>query len=119
MRPKLLAAMLCATLFGCAGQSVKHVSNSKRTEAIASMRAAEGAGAARIPEAARHLEFARQQVNNGEQLLVDEDTPGAELSFMQADADADLALALARALPLERQAQQTTQQAQALQRGLQ
>ncbi|AKF79217.1 DUF4398 domain-containing protein [Myxococcus faecalis] len=119
MRPKLLAAMLCATLLGCASQSVKPTSNTRRTEAVASMRAAEGAGAARIPEAARHLEFARQQVNHGEQLLMDDDAEGAELSFMQADADADLALALARALPMEQQAKRTTQQAEALRRGLQ
>ncbi|MCP3099071.1 DUF4398 domain-containing protein [Myxococcus sp. K15C18031901] len=118
MRPKLLAAVLFTTLMGCASQQVTHISNKERTEAVASMRAAEGAGASRVPEAARHLEFARQQINRGEELLLDKDKEGAELSFMQADADADLAYAIAQSTQLEAQARQTTQQAEQLHRGL-
>lgn len=114
MRPKLLAAMLCVPLFGCASQSVNPTKNSRRTEAVASMRAAESAGAASVPQAARHLEFARQQVANGDHLLSEKDSERADLSYLQADADADLAQALARAVPLEQQAQQTTQQLESM-----
>lgn len=120
MRPKLLAALLCLPLLGagCAGARVVPVPNERRVQAEASLRAAESAGAGQVPEAARHLEFARQQVADAERLLVEGEQEAAELRFMQAAADADLALALARAIPLQRQAQRATEQVESLRRGL-
>ena len=119
MRPKLLAAVLCLTLFGCAGTRVIPVPNERRVQAEASLKAAEGAGASRVPEAARHLEFARQQIADAERLLVEGEQEAAELRFMQAEADADLALALTRSVPLEREARRATQQAESARRSLQ
>ncbi|WP_164011510.1 DUF4398 domain-containing protein [Pyxidicoccus trucidator] len=119
MRPKLLAALLCLTFVGCAGQRVIPVPTERRVEAEASLKAAEGAGAARVPEAARHLEYARQQLAAAERLLVEGEQEAAELRFRQAEADADLAHALARSVPMEQQARRTTQQAESLRRGLQ
>ncbi len=119
MRPKLLAALVCLTLVGCAGQRVIPVPNERRVEAEASLRAAEGAGADRVPEAARHLEYARQQIADAERLLVEGEQEAAELRFMQAEADADLALALARSIPVQQQARRTAQQADAARRSLQ
>nr|WP_225937574.1 DUF4398 domain-containing protein [Myxococcus sp. RHSTA-1-4] len=107
------------TVVGCAGQRVVPVPNERRVEAEASLKAAEGAGADRIPEAARHLEYARQQVSDAERLLVEGEEEAAELRFMQAAADADLAHALARSIPIQRQADRATQQAESLRRGLQ
>jgi hypothetical protein len=119
VRPKLFAALLCLTVVGCAGQRVIPVPNERRVEAEASLKAAEGAGASRIPEAARHLEFARQQISDAERLLVEGEQEAAELRFMQAEADADLAHALARAIPMERESRRTTEQAESLRRRLQ
>ncbi|NMO18416.1 DUF4398 domain-containing protein [Pyxidicoccus fallax] len=119
MRPKLIAALLCLTVVGCAGQRVIPVPNERRVEAEASLKAAEGAGASRVPEAARHLEFARQQIADAERLLVEGEQEAAELRFMQADADADLAHALARSVPIQRQADRAVQQAESIRRGSQ
>jgi hypothetical protein len=119
VRPKLLAAVLCLTLFGCASKQVVPVPNDRRVQAEASLKAAEGAGAGRVPQAAQHLEFARQQIADAERLLVEGEQEAAELRFMQAAADADLALALAHSVPLEREAQRATQQAEAARRSLQ
>lgn len=117
MRPKLFAAVLSLTLVGCAAQRVIPVPNERRVEAEASLKAAESAGAARVPEAARHLDYARQQLADAERLLVEGEQEAAELRFLQADADADLAHALARSIPIQREAQRTTQQAESLRRG--
>ncbi|MCP3136600.1 DUF4398 domain-containing protein [Pyxidicoccus xibeiensis] len=106
MRPKLIAALLCLTVVGCAGKQVIPAPNEYRVEAEASLKAAEGAGAARVPEAARHLEFARQQIADAERLMVEGEQEAAELRFRQAEADADLAHALARSIPMERAARQ-------------
>ena len=114
MRPKLLAALLCLTVVGCAGQRVIPAPNERRVEAEASLRAAESAGAARYPESARHLEFARQQIADAERLLVEGEQEAAELRLMQAEADAELALALARSIPAQQQAQRSARQAEAL-----
>ena len=71
-----------------------------------------------MPEAAVHLEFARQQIADAERLWVEGEEQAAELRFMQAEADAELALALARAVPLERESRRTAAQAESLRRGL-
>ncbi|QSQ21037.1 DUF4398 domain-containing protein [Pyxidicoccus parkwayensis] len=119
MRPKLLAAVLCLTLFGCASKQVVPTHNESRVQAEASLKAAESAGASRVPEAAQHMEFARQQIADAERLLVEGEQEAADMRFRQAEADADLALALARSIPLEREAQRATQQAEAARRSLQ
>ncbi|MFP2933229.1 DUF4398 domain-containing protein [Pyxidicoccus sp. 3LG] len=121
MRPKLIATLLCLTVLGvgCAGKQVIPAPNEHRVDAEASLRAAEGAGADRIPEAARHLEFARQQVADAERLMVEGEEEAAELRFRQAAADADLAHALARSIPMERAANQTARQAESMRRSVQ
>ncbi|WP_426756421.1 DUF4398 domain-containing protein [Myxococcus sp. Y35] len=118
MRPKLLAVLLGLTMMGCAGRQVLPATNEQRVQAEASLRAAEGAGAARVPEAALHLEFARQQLADAERLWVEGEEEAAELRFRQAAADAELAHALARAVPLEREAARTAAQAESLRRAL-
>jgi hypothetical protein len=118
VRPKLLAALLCLSVAGCAGQRVIPVPTERRVEAEAALRAAEGSGAARVPEAARHLEFARQQIADAERLLVEGEEEAAELRFMQAEADAELALALARSIPVQQQARRTAEQAESMRRTL-
>ncbi|MBU8895698.1 hypothetical protein DRW03_20415 [Corallococcus sp. H22C18031201] len=119
MRPKLCASLLCLTLAGCAGSQVRPATQSQRVHAEASLRAAEESGGERIPEAARHMTYARQQLTRAEHLLGQGEQKSAALQFEQAAADADLALALARAVPLEEQARRTTDQVEALRRGQQ
>ncbi|WP_163781361.1 DUF4398 domain-containing protein [Myxococcus vastator] len=117
MRLKLTAVLLGLTMAGCAGRQVLPAPNEQRVQAEASLRAAEGAGAARVPEAALHLEFARQQIADAERLWVEGEQEAAELRFRQAEADAELAHALARAVPLERESRRTAAQAESLRRG--
>jgi small ligand-binding sensory domain FIST len=117
MRPKLSAALLCLALVGCAGKQVIPAPNEHRVEAEAALRAAEESGASRVPEAARHLEFARQQIADAQRLMVEGEEDAAELRFRQAASDADLALALARSVPIQQEARRTTEQAEALRRG--
>lgn len=119
MRPKLLAAVLCLTVVGCAGQKVVSVPSEHRVQAESSLKAAESAGAERIPGAAQHLEYARQQLADAERLLVEGEQEAADLRFRQAQADADLALALAHSVPMQREAQRATEQAEAARRSLQ
>ncbi|GHG86047.1 DUF4398 domain-containing protein [Comamonas sp. JC664] len=116
MRPKLVAVLLGLTVVGCAGRQVLPAPNEQRVQAEASLRAAEGAGAGRVPEAALHLEFARQQIADAERLWVEGEQEAAELRFRQATADAELAHALARAVPLERESRRTAAQAESLRR---
>ena len=115
MRPKLSAARLSLTFVCGAGKQVIPAPNEYRVEAEASLKAAEGAGASRIPEAARHLEFARQQIADAERLMVEGEQEAAELRFRQAEADADLAHALARSIPMERAARQAEAQRRSVQ----
>ncbi|MFB1483578.1 hypothetical protein [Corallococcus sp. RDP092CA] len=119
MRPKLFAVtLLCAAALGCAGKQVIATStHQQRVQAEAALRSAENSQAPKVPEAARHLEYARQQIADGERLIREGEQEAAELRFRQAAADADLASALARAVPLKDEARRASEQAESLRRG--
>jgi Domain of unknown function (DUF4398) len=122
MRRTLLAAALSLGLgaAGCAHSPPAPVAqNDKLVESQAAIRAAEEMGAERVPQAARHLDYARQQVSDAERLLSEREYAAADLVLQQASADADLALALARAVPLQQEAQQLRERATAAQQGQQ
>ncbi len=113
----LLAMALALMALGCGAKRVKvEVPPALRAESLATVRAAEQSGAARVPEAATFLGFAQQQVAEAERLMAQGLYEAAELQLRQATADAQLALALARAIPLEREAQRLERQAEALRR---
>lgn len=119
MRPKLFAtALLCVATVGCATRPViTTATHQERVEAEAALRSAENSQAPNVPEAARHLEFARQQITEGERLIQEGEEEAAELRFRQAAADADLAAALARSVPLKAEARRTSEQLDAMRRG--
>ncbi|WP_223639682.1 DUF4398 domain-containing protein [Corallococcus sp. EGB] len=120
MRPKLFAAtLLSVAALGCAGgrQVIATSTHQQRVQAEAALRSAENSQAPKVPEAARHLEYARQQIADGERLMRDGEQEAAELRFRQAAADADLAAALARAVPMKDEARRASEQAESLRRG--
>lgn len=62
----------------------------------ASIRAAEEVGAARTPQAALHLQLAKEEFEAARKMDNPEDRDHADRLLMRSQADAELALALAR-----------------------
>jgi outer membrane murein-binding lipoprotein Lpp len=62
----------------------------------ATIRAAQEVGASGVPQAALHVQLAREQAEQAKGLLEKGEREQAESLFARAQADADLALALAR-----------------------
>jgi hypothetical protein len=62
----------------------------------ATIRAAQEVGASEVPQAALHVQLAREQAEHAKGLLAEGERAEAESLFARAQADADLALALAR-----------------------
>ncbi len=62
----------------------------------ATIRAAQEVGASEVPQAALHVQLAREQAEQAKGLLEQGERERAESLFARAQADADLALALAR-----------------------
>jgi hypothetical protein len=60
------------------------------------IRAAEEVGAPRVPDAALHLQLAREQSDHAKALIADGQTESATYLLMRAQADAELALAVVR-----------------------
>jgi hypothetical protein len=70
--------------------------NEKAESSSASIRAAEEVGATHSPEAALHLQLAKEQYEFAQRLPSPSDKPRADRLMRRAQADAELALALAR-----------------------
>jgi hypothetical protein len=90
---RLTAAFLGIGLIGCATSSAP---SQKSEQSSASIRAAEEVGATKIPEAALHLQLAKEQYEYAQQLPNPHDRAHADRLLLRAQADAELALALAR-----------------------
>lgn len=68
-----------------------------RTEASASgIRAAEEVGAAKIPQASLHLQFAKEELALAKQLAAKGEKKQAASMLLRAEADAELAIAFSR-----------------------
>lgn len=68
-----------------------------RTEATTSgIRAAEEVGAAKIPQASLHLQFAKEELELAKQLAAKGEKEQAASMLSRAEADAELAIALSR-----------------------
>ena len=80
-----------------------------------SIRQAEDAGAAQNPDAAQHLEWARQQTLGARRLIEQNRRDEAALFLKRAAVDAELALALAREAPARAEADQLLEQVRQLQ----
>lgn len=62
----------------------------------AALRAADVAGAPKIPEAALHLKRAKEQIERARGLIAEEEYQRADWTLQRAQVDAELALALAK-----------------------
>ena len=68
-----------------------------RTEAATSgIRAAEEAGAAKVPQASLHLQLAKEELELAKGLAAKGEKENAAAMLLRAEADADLAVALSR-----------------------
>jgi hypothetical protein len=68
-----------------------------RTEASTSgIRAAEEAGAAKVPQAALHLQLAKEELELAKRLAAKGEKEKAETMLLRAEADAELAVVLSR-----------------------
>jgi hypothetical protein len=80
--------MVCATALGCASVPL-------RTEASTSeIRAAQEAGASKVPRAALHLQLAKEELAKAQKLAEDGNEKEGASMLMRAEVDAELALAL-------------------------
>lgn len=95
MRIRLLAAAIAfaGAAVGCAHTSVIQ---ERLTAVEAPLRAAEEMGAQRVPRAALHMQYAKDQLAAAEKLDDAGRDRRAQLMLMRAQADAELALALVR-----------------------
>jgi outer membrane murein-binding lipoprotein Lpp len=107
-----IAAVIAAITIvaGCASAPL-------RTEeaSTSGIRAAEEAGAAKVPQASLHLQLAKEENEHAQKFIKEGDAPHAEGQLMRAQADAELALALAREAPMQVEAQQEADKARSLQ----
>lgn len=106
-----LAAMALAgpSLAGCGGAAVPV---GTRTAAVAAIESAEVVGASEEPQASLHLELAREQLAEAEELIDRGDNERARRILERAEADAELAIALARYGTLREQAREATRHIQ-------
>ncbi|KFA87053.1 DUF4398 domain-containing protein [Archangium violaceum] len=114
MRRAIVGAGLMLGLAGCAG--VQQVPPTEQlVDSAVSIRQAEAAGAETVPDAAQHLQWAREQASEARRLLERNERDKAALYLKRAEADAELALALAREAPARAEADRLLQQVQELQ----
>lgn len=118
MRKAIIGAGLLLGLAGCA-TSAQRVPTEQLVDSEVTIRQAEEAGAAQQPDAAQHLQWAKQQTREARKLLEKNKREQAALSLRRAEADAELALALAREAPARAEADQVLQQVQQLQNTVQ
>jgi Domain of unknown function (DUF4398) len=83
------------------------------------IRAAEEVGAAHSPEAALHLELAKEQFENARKLTKPDDRPASTRLLLRARADADLSLALTRENSSKLEAQAALERVKTLNNALQ
>ncbi|MCK9419998.1 MAG: DUF4398 domain-containing protein [Nitrospirae bacterium] len=88
----VLAVVVVATaiIAGCASAPL-------RTEASTSgIRAAEEAGAAKVPQASLHLQLAKEELDRAKELSAKGEKEMAASMLLRAEADAEMAVALSR-----------------------
>ena len=112
MRKAIVGSGLLLGLVGCA--TAQPVPTEQLVDSEVSIRQAEQAGAEKVPDAARHLQWARQQTQEARKLLEKNKGDQAALYLNRAEADAELALALAHEAPTRAEAERVRQQVQQL-----
>jgi hypothetical protein len=83
-------------------------------DSAGAIRAAEEVGAAHNPEAALHLELAKEQFEHARKLTSADDRPMSTRLLLRARADADLSLALTRESTSKLEAQAALEKAKTL-----
>ena len=111
----VLTGIALATFAGCASAQPP---SDKVVAAQSAIRAAEEVGAAKVPDAALHLELARQQTDRAQKLIKEEEFEAASFLLSRAEADAELSLALARSSTATAEAEQAKQRAEQLQQSI-
>jgi len=104
VKPALcLSGLVASFIVGCGSSAVPL---DRLTDAKATVRAAQEAGAQGTPQAALHLKMANDELASAQKAMDDNDNDRARLLLNQAQADADLSLALARGTTEKQQAQE-------------
>ncbi len=98
-----ISALVALFAAGCGSSAVPL---DKLTDAKATVRAAQEAGAESTPQAALHLKMANDELASAQKAMDDKDNDRARLLLNQAQSDADLSLALARGTAEKQQAQE-------------
>ena len=98
-----MSAVVACFAVGCGSSAVPL---DKLTDAKATVRAAQEAGAQSTPQAALHLKMANDELASAQKSVDDGDNDRARLLLNQAQADADLSLSLARGSAEKQQAQE-------------
>jgi apolipoprotein N-acyltransferase len=98
-----VSSLVALFAVGCASSAVPL---DRHTDAKATVRAAQEAGAQSTPQAALHLKMANDELASAQKAIDDNDNDRAHLLLNQAQSDADLSLALARGTTEKQQAQE-------------
>ena len=114
MRQAIVGMGLVLGLAGCATYQ-RSAPLPEVADPQVTIRQAEEAGAQNVPDAAQHLEWAREQAQGARKLIEQHRQKDAALFLMRAEADAQLAVALAREAPVRAEADRMLQQVQELQ----
>lgn len=100
------AMLLCSIGASLAlGACASAIPTERLQSSSAAIRAAEEVGAERVPQAALHLQLAKEQSDRAKKLIDTGDRDEAALLLARAEADANLAVALARNAEEQRAAQ--------------
>ena len=99
---RFLTLLAATSLAACGGSQLNQA---QLTQAQASVRAAEEVGAQDQPQAALHLQLAKDEIAKAQKLADDGDDEDAALHLKRAQADAELAMQLARTQAEQQKAQ--------------
>lgn len=86
-----VAVVATAIIAGCASAPLRTTEG-----ATSGIRAAEEAGAAKVPQASLHLQLAREELELARELAAKGEKEKAASMLLRAEADAELAVALSR-----------------------
>jgi hypothetical protein len=110
MKPFHLALAVALGVAGCASAPAP---TARMASSQATIRAAEAVGAERVPRAALHLKYARDQVAEAQTLIRADENERAAAVLQRAEADAELALALTKEAQMRGEAQRAVAEASA------
>ncbi|MBO6936040.1 MAG: DUF4398 domain-containing protein [Deltaproteobacteria bacterium] len=101
-----LTPVAATSLIGLGACATGSVNQAQMTETQAAIRGAQEVGADDAPQAALHLQYAKEQLADAE-TIADDDPERANRLLMRAESDAELAIALAEEAELRTEAEET------------